>query len=90
VVKAAIPDSDNGVPLLGNCAVFTSSTDSFTSAFDALNITGGAAENVASISGMLVVSTGTATPEADCTNDALDPVTPTSIQWWVSPVQTSN
>jgi hypothetical protein len=90
VVKAAIPDSDNGVPLLGNCVVFTSSTDSFTSAFDALNITGGAAENVASISGMLVVSTGTATPAADCTSDAEDPVTPTSIQWWVSPVQTSS
>jgi hypothetical protein len=89
VVKAAIADSDNGVPLLGNCAVFTS-TDSFTSAFDALNITGGADLNVASISGMLVVSTGSATPALDCTSDALNPVTPTSIQWWVSPVQTSS
>jgi hypothetical protein len=89
VVKAAIADSDNGVPLLGNCVVFTS-TDSFTSAFDALNITGGAADNVASVSGMLVLSTGTATPAVACTSDALNPVTPTSIQWWVSPVQTSS
>jgi hypothetical protein len=88
VVKAAIADSNSGVPLLGNCAVFTS-TDSFTSPFDALNIAGGAADNVASISGMLVLSTGT-TPAVACTSDALNPVTPTSIQWWVSPVQTSS
>jgi hypothetical protein len=88
VVKAAIADSDNGVPLLGICVVFTS-TDSFTSPFDALNITGGAADNVASISGMLVLSAGT-TPAVACTSDALNPVTPTSIQWWVSPVQTSS
>ena len=89
VVKAAIADSNNGVPLLGNCVVFTS-TDSFTSAFDALNLIGGAAVNVASVSGMLVVSTGTAAPAVACRNDALNPVTPTSIQWWVSPVQTSS
>jgi hypothetical protein len=89
VVKAAIADSNNGVPLLGNCVVFTS-TDSFTSAFNALNITNGAADNVASISGMLVVSTGTATPAVGCTSDAEDPVIPTSINWWVSQVQTSS
>jgi hypothetical protein len=89
VVKAAIADSNNGAPLLGNCVVFTT-TDSFTSAFDALNITGGAAVNLASVSGMLVVSTRAATPAVACRSDALNPVTPTSIQWWVSPVHTTS
>ena len=87
VVKAPFADSNNGVPLHGNCVVFTS-TDSFTSAFDVLNLTGGAAVNVASVSDMLVVSTGTATPTVACRSDALNVVTPTSIQWWVSPVET--